>query len=512
MSREHSASAVPLTLAIAELPTGWMRVRLGEVARLQPGYAFKSEWFSESGVRLLRGTNIVPGGTRWDESVYLPLNRVEEFKAFALAEGDIVIAMDRPIVSDGLKVAQLSLDDVPSLLLQRVGRFVPSGAIVSPFLMAHLNSSYFLGHVGLTATGTQLPHISGTDVETAPLALPPLAEQRRIVAKLDELRARSRRAREALDEVPALLAQLKHSVLAAAFRGDLTADWREKNTDVEPASVLLDRIRAERRRRWEQANPKKTYLEPEPVDTDGLPDLPDGWCWSTFAALVDGVRSGTACTAVREDTGFRVLRSSAVRPGVVDFEDYSFLPDAPSAEEVVSVGDLLVTRLSGSLSYVGNGGLVRVRPNPAMAYPDRLFRSRPHVDVAPWLELSLGVSFLRRDLESAAKSTAGHQRISQGDLMRFPVPVPSVAEQREAVRAVSTVMSAALALADSVRTGATDLDSLDQSILAKAFRGELVPQDPNDEPADVLLARIKAETRDEPARRGRGRPAARAKA
>jgi len=111
------------------------------------------------------------------------------------------------------------------------------------------------------------------------------------VAKLESLQARSRRAREALEAVPPLLEKLRQSILAAAFRGDLTADWREQHPDVEPASELLKRIRTERRKKWEQAefaklkakgkNPtddkwKLKYVEPEPVDESELPELPEG--------------------------------------------------------------------------------------------------------------------------------------------------------------------------------------------------------------------------------------------
>ena len=131
-------------------------------------------------------------------------------------------------------------------------------------------------------------HLSSRTVEDLELPLPPLAEQQRIVAKIEALQERSRRAREALSEVGPLLEQFRQSVLAAAFRGDLTADWRAAHPNVEPASELLHRIRAERRRRWEQAelvkyeakgqkppkNWKEKYKEPEPVDDSDLAQTP----------------------------------------------------------------------------------------------------------------------------------------------------------------------------------------------------------------------------------------------
>ena len=150
------------------------------------------------------------------------------------------------------------------------------------------------------------------------IPLPPLNEQRRIVAKLEALHARSRRAREALDAVPPLLEKLRQSILAAAFRGDLTKDWRAKNKDVEPASELLERIRVERRKKWEEAELAKMkakgkaprddrwkakYKEPEPVDATGLPELPEGWCWASLEELA---HVGTGATPKRgEDRYYR---------------------------------------------------------------------------------------------------------------------------------------------------------------------------------------------------------------
>src|SRR5260221_3625198 len=96
-------------------------------------------------------------------------------------------------------------------------------------------------------------NVSGGKLKDLEVPIPPLNEQRRIVAKLEGLQARSRRARDALDAVPPLLEKLRQSILAAAFRVDLTKDWRAKHKDVEPASELLKRIRTERRKKWEDA-------------------------------------------------------------------------------------------------------------------------------------------------------------------------------------------------------------------------------------------------------------------
>jgi type I restriction enzyme S subunit len=484
-----------------ELPAGWVEVKLGDVAEVVRAI-FDPSATPEKIVNYI-SLEWVESGTGQEPDAHLTAGKDIGSAKIAFVPGDVLYGKLRPYLRK-VFIATRGGAAVTDLVPLRA-RGCVDARLIKYLLLSPIHDDY----IAPLMKGIGMPRLGIADLENMPLALPPLPEQRRIVAKLDELRACSQKARAALDEVPALLEKLKQSVLAAAFQGDLTAEWRAAQApgSVEPASALLERIRAERRARWEQANPKKKYEEPEPVDTDGLPELPEGWCWVSFATLVDGIRSGTATTAVRENTGFRVLRSSAVRPGTIDFGDYSFLPAAPHPNETVAVGDLLVTRLSGSLSYVGNGALVSVLPDSQLAYPDRLFRSRPHPDIASWLAMSLGVKFLRLRLELKAKSSAGHQRISQGDLLQFAVPLPPIAEQCEALRAITRVLAGVVALADDATVCQDTLVSLDQAILAKAFRGELVPQDPNDEPAAQLLARIQAEAAAPQAKRaGPGRP------
>lgn len=377
-----------------------------------------------------------------------------------------------------------------------------SAKIDARYLHRWMISSTFTEWASGSQGRTVLPKINQDALSRIEIPVPPLAEQRRIVAKIEALTARSRAARAALADVPALLEQFRQSVLASAFRGDLTADWRAKHPDAEPASALLGRIRGERRRQWEAKYPKKPYVEPDPVDDADLPELPDGWCWTNFGELVHSIRSGNSATATQNDTGFPVLRSSAVRHGSIDFEDFSFLDPSASdnPDNFLSPGDLLITRLSGSVDYVGNCATVPSRAGIKMQYPDQLFRARLAAGVLhSFIEFCFQHTGLRRGLEAAAKSSAGHQRISISDLVVYPIPLPPTAEQYELVR--RTTHALATAHAESQRVGAmlAELSALDQSILAKAFRGELVPQDPTDEPASVLLERIRTAQADETA-------------
>jgi type I restriction enzyme S subunit len=162
---------------------------LRAVALLQNGYAFKSEWFVPNGMRLLRNVNVSHSILCWDELACLPEIRVREFERFLLSEGDIVLSLDRPFIATGIKVARIRPQDLPCLLLQRVGRFhLNSERLCPDYLFLWLNSPHFTNQID-PGRSNGVPHISSKQVEATKIFVPPLAEQHRIVARVDELMA-----------------------------------------------------------------------------------------------------------------------------------------------------------------------------------------------------------------------------------------------------------------------------------------------------------------------------------
>jgi type I restriction enzyme, S subunit len=193
--------------------------RVGDFVSFQNGYAFKSEWFANEGVRLLRNVNIGHGELRWDDVVFLPGPRVSEFERFLLEPGDIVLSLDRPLISTGLKVARVRASETPALLLQRVARARFNGDAVDPdFFYLWLNSPAFTEAID-PGRSNGVPHISTREVERLPFAPPPVAEQRRIVARVDELMAvcdqLEARLTHARDHATHLAAAVVHRLTAA---------------------------------------------------------------------------------------------------------------------------------------------------------------------------------------------------------------------------------------------------------------------------------------------------------
>ncbi len=182
-----------LTLAVqgklVPFETGNKDQTVGDHIEFQNGYAFKSEWFKPFGVRLCRNVNVSHGILDWRESKFVDGKVAKEFERFALSEGDIVLSLDRPLITTGLKVARVTKDDLPCLLLQRVAKPVPKhDKLDLSYFLLWLNSPEFVNSID-PGRSNGVPHISTRQVQRLPFILPPLAEQRRIVAKVEQLLA-----------------------------------------------------------------------------------------------------------------------------------------------------------------------------------------------------------------------------------------------------------------------------------------------------------------------------------
>lgn len=197
--------------------------RLGDFASLQNGYAFKSEWFARTGIRLLRNANVAHGMLDWTDEVRLPAERAAEFERFRLGEGDVVVSLDRPFIVTGTKVARVRDTDLPALLLQRVGRFVLSPSLDATYLFLWVTSPHFAIQID-PGRSNGVPHISSKQVEAASIFVPPLAEQHRIVTKVSELMSLCVALEAGLTAANTARTRLLEATLAEALTpGDATA-------------------------------------------------------------------------------------------------------------------------------------------------------------------------------------------------------------------------------------------------------------------------------------------------
>lgn len=419
----------------------------------------------------------------------------------AIRPGDVLFSTVRPYLRNVAMLRSESEGDVGSTAFCVLRS---NGCVEPRYLYRWTLTNDFFDDLLPKQRGISYPAIRDVDVRSQSIPLAPLPEQRRIVAKIEALFGQSRTARQALDRIPPLLKKFRQSVLAAAFRGDLTRDWREEHSDVEPASVLLERIRAERRLKWEEdlrargKDPRKTkYEEPNPVDIGELPKLPEQWVWTNVGrlatpepyALVDGPFGSNLKTADYVEKGVRVIRLQNIGESEFKDRDYAFISRAKFEtlqKHKICPGDLIFATLGDPVARVCR---FPVDHPVALVKADCI---RFKVDAACAKSLYVMWALNTVDAHKRAEAAAhgiGRLRVNLNEIKQLPVPLAPPLEQRQIVAIIKDFFHQADAIEAAVEAARRRAEKLEQSILARAFRGELVPQDPNDEPASILLDR-----------------------
>lgn len=188
------------------------------MARIQSGYAFKSETFQKHGVRLLRNANIAPGRLHWNDAVFLAPATAEAHAAYVLAEGDVLISLDRPIIKTGIKVTRVTATDLPALLVQRVGRFrVDETRLNADYLYAFLHTEPFIEAISGHEQSLGVPHISPGQIKAIEIPLPTLPEQQRLAVILNNIAEATHETQSAAELQLRDIELLPSRLLAAVF-------------------------------------------------------------------------------------------------------------------------------------------------------------------------------------------------------------------------------------------------------------------------------------------------------
>lgn len=332
--------------------------------------------------------------------------------------------------------------------------------------------------------------------------LPPLPEQQRMVAKIEELLTRLDAGVKGLKKAKAQLKRYRQAVLKAAFEGKLTEEWRKAHQhELESASVLLERTKEEGRK-----NAGAKHRELPPMDTSELPELPEEWVWASLEQLSWDSGYGTSEKCRYEFAGPPVLRIPNIADGRVDLKDMKYAATNARLSDTAQLacGDLLVIRTNGSKDLIGRAGLVGETYDQPHFFASYLIRFRlVNIGCLPqWVSSILPSSRVRSWIEQRAATSAGQHNISMTTLNRLPIQVPPPREQQRILEELERRFSVAHEVEKIVEQNLKRAERLRQSILKQGFKGRLVPQDPNDEPAERLLERIKAEKQGSDRRRG----------
>ena len=363
----------------------------------------------------------------------------------------------------------------------------------------------FFGYV-LAATdlagkdrSTAIPGLNRNDYNEIEITLPPLPEQRRIVAEIETQFTRLDASVAALLRAKANVKRYRASVLKDACEGRLVPIEvelaRSEGREYEPAAVLLERILAERRARWESQEKRRgKYREPSAPHASALPELPEGLVWASMEAISE-VRLGRQRSPKRA-TGPNMrpyLRAANVTWNGLDLSDVKEMDFSPSefGNYKLERGDILLSEASGSPDEVGKPAIWDGDIEDC-CFQNTLIRVRAQSQLVPYLFYHL-LSDARSGALGRAARGVGIHHLGAERTASWAVAFPPLAEQRRIVAEVERRLSVAQQAEATVEASLARAERLRQSILKQAFSGKLVPQDPGDEPASVLLERIKAE-------------------
>lgn len=458
------------------LPRGWSTHRVGDLGQLKLGKMLDRAKNAGSPAKYLRNINV-----RWFRFDLNDLNEIfispEEMSQFSVEDGDLFIC-------EGGEPGRCAIwtGRGDSLVYQKaLHRFRSDGAILPKFLMYRLRHDADSGVLADRFSGTTIKHLTRESLVAHELPLAPLAEQKRITDKLDTLLARVDACREHLDRVPAILKRFRQSVLAAATSGELTREWRERRGVQEVSQTISF--------------------------GDEYVTFPASWHQSPLAELLDPSRPlcyGVVQPGESSTSGPFLVRVQDLVAGTIALNDLRTISNTVDREyqrSRVRGGDVLI-------SVVGTIGRIAIVPD---GFEGNIARAVARLACGPrvlpqwtqyWLESNPVQCWLVRNAREVARKT-----LNLSEVAAVRVAVPPLPEQTEIARRTQELLSYAKRTESRLLSLRRIVDNATPSTLAKAFRGDLVPQDPTDEPAAALLARIAAQRDDAGAssapRRGR---------
>ena len=457
-----------------ELPEGWDVVKLPEVCQLNPGKPDASRVTGDTQV------TFVPMAAVDAElgQITKPILRAytEVSKGFtAFQENDVIMAKITPCMENGKAAIARGLSNGIGFGSTEFHVLRHSNAILPEYLFYFIRQDSFRKSAEANMTGSVGQKRVPVDfLKETILPLPPLNEQRRIAAKLEKLLSRVGAAQARLAAIPGILKRFRQSVLAAACASRLTADWRESSTTATIAAEV-------------SKQPKVTEKYALP-DEHALPELPDTWVHLPIGNIAEFQQGMQIAKKTRlKEPGLNrlpILRIGNYATGFKEDVDYVEL-DQDSL--VAEAEDVILARTGETRGKVLTGYRGVVHNNTFRINYEQCLLIREYL--ITWLETDFVQSFIRRSSGRSAQPDLTHKAFGP-----CPLALPPLREQQEIVRRVEALFKTADALEARYHTANAYVDKLTQSILAKAFRGELVPQDPNDEPASALIENIRQQS------------------
>ncbi|MGM0434209.1 MAG: restriction endonuclease subunit S [Pseudomonadota bacterium] len=482
---------------------GWEFAKLDDVARLIRGVTYKkadaSFEPSEGKIPLLRGNNIQKGNMITDELVYVPPERVSSDQM--LLPQDVVLTMSSGS-ADLVGKAALNAEGFSGSFGAFCAALRTHKGVSERYLLYFLLSQAFKRQVLPSSKGTNINNLKKDHILSATIPLAPESEQRRIVTKIEELFSELDNGVESLKNARAQLQTYRQSLLKAAFEGRLTEQWRKRAVVSSVTKTLQETPAPPKPNRWKTRSGDVIYGHPCLAVGNPKTPLPDQWQW---VPLVDIARMESGHTPSRRhpewwngDIPWIGIADARENQGNIIHSTKQHTNEdglANSAARLLPEGTVCVSR-TASVGYVVEMGA------PMATSQDFVNWVPTGAVTSAWLRLVFGAH--REYLMKFGKGTT-HRTIYFPEWMSVHIGLPPIEEQQRIVEEVDAKLSELDAIGDTIDSGLSRSQLLRQSVLKCAFEGKLVPQDPNDEPASVLLERIRQDKTAGPARTNKKR-------
>ena len=482
------------------LPEGWREVILKDIATLLGGFAFKSKDYVPDGIPILRMGNITKNfAINWNKKSqpFFPKDRLYEVEKYLLKGHDELLICLTDMSMTGDYLGTVALNNKEALLNQRVSKFIINKDIVDKKFLYYIlrepkARKYFISD----DSGSIQKNTGHKHVLNYKLFLPPLTQQKQIAQKLDQALARVERIKMALDNTPATIKRFRQSVLAMAISGGLTEDWREKQDELLSKEVIVSKLKVEKENfyneqllKWEKdiliwedkgrtdkrpTRPRKVKEVPtiEDDELETLINLPKGMVWTRLGNLLGSVKDGPHYSPKYSDEGIPFISGGNIKTTGIDFKKNIKYISSELHEELSrrckpELNDILYTK-------GGTTGIAKVNTY------NFEFNVWVHVAVLKAIE-GIDPFYIEYALNShhcyqqSQKYThgVGNKDLGLTRMILITLPICSLEEQKAIVKKVETLFALADNLEEKVNQAQKRVDRLTQSILAKAFRGEL---------------------------------------
>ena len=450
------------------LPKGWVKTALDNIATWGAGGTPKrtEESYYGGEIPWIKTGDL---GPKWlkSSSETITLSGLNNSSAKLFKKGSVAIAMY------GATIGKTSILDIDAATNQACAVGKPfEGVTTSKFLYYLLNNEKqrFIDQ----GKGGAQPNISQTVIRNHEVAIPSLEEQQRIVSKVEDLLGQVTTIQNRLNQLPEIINQFRQSVLAAAVSGQLTEEWRQRNCEYDTPEIT----------RSDVSDASNVFDK-----TKGL-KIPKTWRWERFLDL--GLISGGG-TPKKSESKYWGGDIPWVSPKDMKTDYIGQAQDSITREGLDNSSTKLIP--AQSILFVVRGMIlahsfpVAINVNPVTINQDMKAITPINVVEAEYLVFVLMYK-KNQFVHLAGSSTHGTKRLESKHYFNVAIPVPPQEEQKKIVRQIKSYFAIANTLETSLKNAKAQVDNLTQSILAKAFRGELVRQQPDDEPAEVLLEKI----------------------